>query len=343
MGIHALVLGTFGALILCSIARAEPVLFEDDFESGTSAWTRSDPSFVAIVDSGDRAHGKVLQLTPAAGFLAGVLNRLRSLPPGEPVFALIGGSEDWVDYRIEGEVYFPEGGDAYLGVIYHLTTRRGRADFGSVYVIDKAEERYIRLNPHYDWNPARALYEEFRVPLQKTAKRSWTRFAAEVMQSSMHYYFGDMHTPRIVAAPFEGTSGQVGLGPRSVGASVWVDSIRVTRIERHSYSGPPPTPTLRTPGILADWEAVGPFAEPDALSQREGGTAAWKPFPVDPRGAVVAARLGEFASGNPTRSFPVAGRDDGHASQRIEHPQHAALALGQVQGQFQEPQAQLLR
>ena len=292
------VAGALLVALLAAGARAGPLLFADDFESGAPGWIRSDPAFVEIVDSGDPAHGRVLQLSPAAGFLEAAVNRLRSLPPGDPVFALIEGSERWGAYRIEGEVFFPEAGDAYLGVIYHHTTRGARADFGSVYVIDKPDERYIRLNPHYDWNPARALFEEFRVPLEKPADRAWLRFAAEVVGPSLHYYVGDAPTPRVVAAPFDGTSGQVGLNPRSVGAPVWVDSIRVLAIDRHAYTGPPPVAVQRSPGSLGDWEALGPFAEPDEAVEQGRASGAWKAFAVDPRGALVSAKLAEFASGD---------------------------------------------
>ena len=56
-----------------------------------------------------------------------------------------------------------------------------------------------------------------------------------------------------------------------------------------------------SPGSLSEWEALGPFAEPDESVEVGRSSGAWDAFPVDPRGAVVAAKLGEFASG--TRRF----------------------------------------
>ena len=266
------------------------LLFSDAFESPRPEWIASDPSYVSIVESGDPEHARVLELTPAAGLPSALLNRLLSRPPGEPVYALIKGSESWGPVRIEGQVYFPEDGDSYLGIIYGYDDRRGRADFGSVYVIDKPDERYVRVNPHYDWNPARALYEELRVGLDKPAERAWLPFAAEVVGSSCHFYVGDLATPVVTFGLFEGEGGRIGFGPRVVGAPVWLDNVSVRSIDRHTYTGPPrpQAPTLQTDDLLTEWQVSGPFAEP----QTELGP--WRPFPVDVRGAVISAKVVEF-------------------------------------------------
>ena len=292
------------AILLClaawtpACAAAGELLFSDDFETGASGWIVSDPDDVTLVESGDPARGRVLQLEPAGSLVSALINRLRLLPPGEPVFALIGGSEQWGPYRIEGEVYFPDDGDSYLGFMYHYRRRAGRTDFGSVYVIDKPDERYVRLNPHYDWNPARGLFEEFRVALEKPAERDWLPFAAEVVGSSLHFYVGDLETPVATAAPFEGDSGLAGLSPRVVGAPVWVDSIRVRAIERHRYRGPPRPAAVRPPRpeVLTEWEALGPFAAPQQAVERDPVNRDWAAFRVDARGAVVSAKLTEHLS-----------------------------------------------
>ena len=266
------------------------LLFGDAFETSRPEWITSDPSFVFLVESGDVEHGRVLQLTPAAGLPLAVLRRLFSRPPGEPVFALIAGSEAWGPVRIEGQVYFPEDGDSYLGFIYGYDDSGGRADFGSVYVIDKADERYVRVNPHYDWNPARALYEELRVGLAKPAERGWLEFAAEVVGSSCHFYVGDLATPVVTFEGYRGNGGRIGFNPRVVGAPVWLDNVRVRSIDRHTYTGPPrpQRPSLHPDGFLMDWEASGPFAEPQTEA------SGWRPFSADGRGAVVSAKLAEF-------------------------------------------------
>ena len=124
-----------------ALADEGPLLFEDDFESGLGHWIVSDPEYVEVVDSPDGAPGRVLKLTPEGSLLLAVVRRLRSLPPAEPVFALIPGSDQWSAYRLEGRLYFPEANDSYLGVIYHYREAEGRADFGSIYAIAKADER----------------------------------------------------------------------------------------------------------------------------------------------------------------------------------------------------------
>ena len=76
---------------------AGALLFSDDFETGASNWIRSDSNLVAIVESHDPAHGKVMQLSPSNGQLKAVANWLLSRPPGDPVFALIKECEEGRD------------------------------------------------------------------------------------------------------------------------------------------------------------------------------------------------------------------------------------------------------
>lgn len=74
-------------------AEAEPgaVLFIDDFEGDLGRWTFPFGSGHALVDRLDGS-GRALEL------------KTQSLP----VYALIEGSEQWGDVRIEGELLFPD-------------------------------------------------------------------------------------------------------------------------------------------------------------------------------------------------------------------------------------------
>ena len=284
------------------------LLFEDDFESGSIGWIVSDPEHVRIVDSPDGGRGHVLQLTPAGSLIPAVVRRLRSLPPAEPVFALIAGSDSWTAYRLEGKLYFPKANDSYLGVIYHYNEVQGRADFGSIYAIAKPDARYVRVNPHFDWNPARALYEELRVDLPEPmvlGPRRWVGFALEVVRREAHFFVGDDPSPRVTFSSFDAEQGLVGLGPRSIGGTVLVDDIRVRPIPTHRYQGAA-RPRQLAPGsrgLLTEWEATGPFREPQAPIERGEDRATWASFPTDERGAVVSARLLEHGSGRPFGYF----------------------------------------
>ena len=278
------------------------LLFEDDFESGLGRWVLSDPDQVEVVDAPDGGSGQVLKLTPEGSLFSGVVRRLRSLPPAEPVFALIPGSHRWGAYRLEGKLYFPEANDSYLGVIYHYREAGGRADFGNIYAIAKPDQSYIRVNPHFDWNPARALYEELRVDLLEPAAlgpRRWVRFALEVVGREAHFFVGDDVAPRVTFSLFEAERGLAGLNPRSIGGTVLVDDIRARAIDAHSHESPPSPGALRevSPGLLREWEAAGPFHEPSRAIEHGQDTVAWARFATDERGAVVSGRLLEHGSG----------------------------------------------
>ena len=53
-------------VLLAPDVRSDELLFADDFETGAPGWILSDPDLVEIVDSGDPAHGRVLQI-PRSG------------------------------------------------------------------------------------------------------------------------------------------------------------------------------------------------------------------------------------------------------------------------------------
>ncbi len=313
-----------------AVADEGRLLFEDDFESGLSRWIVSDPEHVEVVDSPDGEPGRVLQLTPGGSLLPALVRRLRSLPPAEPVFALISGSDQWSAYRLEGRLYFPEANDGYLGVIYHYREAEGRADFGSIYAIAKPNEHYIRVNPHFDWNPARALYEELRVDLGEPAAlgpRRWVRFALEVVGREAHFFVGDDAEPRVTFSSFEAERGLAGLNPRAVGGTVLVDDIRVRTIGAHAHQGSP-KPRALAPGsgsLLTQWEAMGPFREPARAIERGRDGVAWARFATDERGAVVSARLLEHGSGRRFGYFRTSLRLP--AAARIEFSTSVPIAV----------------
>jgi hypothetical protein len=307
------------AAVATAASRAAEVpgrlLLADGFEGDLSAWEANDESAVAIVDSGDAAHGRVLELNPSHSTL----------------YALIRGSETWPAYRIEGEVLFPTNEHNYLGFVYNLRDVGGRIDLGSVYI--KGNGSYIRVNPRRDWNPARMLYEEFRVALDGDAAiitGKWRRFAVEVEGAVCHLYVADMVTPKVTFPFFELDSGKAGFKPRVVGGPVWIDNVRATSITRLSYRGPmiPAGIEYRPERMVRDWKVLGPLqATHKELEQRavptsggviENGVAhLWREFQTDGRGAVVSGRVVDFLGEKTVAYFHSA----------IEVPQGSAAEL----------------
>ena len=290
------------------------VLFEDDFENGLDRWTIHREQTARIQDSGDPGHGKVLVLVPDGN-----------------AYALIGGSEAWRGVRLEGEVLFPTDEDSYLGVVYNLRRRDDRRDFGVVYI--KGNENYLQANPHRDWNVSRTIYPEYRAPLAgASAIRAgvWQRFAVEVVGRACHFYVGDTREPQMTFPLFEGASGALGLQPRSVGAEVWVDNVRVTSIDRLSYDGPPRPPVEHDPSSVARlWEVLGPLTrtEDDVARSPASPGLLWKPFDTDERGAVVTGRVVDFQGANTVAYFRtrVLRRANGPAVLRISTADDLAL------------------
>ncbi len=276
------------------IPASAETLFEDDFESGLAGWEVSDPETITIVDSGDEAYGRVLHLAPA----------------GARLHALIRGSERWGGYRIEGEVLFPEDEHNYLGLIYHYRQDDRRVDLGSLYI--KGNGSYIRVNPRRDWNPGRMLYEEYRTALtgdDAIVIGEWQSFAAEVVGSVCHLYVGDSRTPKVTFDYYEADSGRAGFKPRVVGGPVWLDNVRVVSLDRLTYRGPrlPLGITYDTADAVSGWEVLGPltrtvpeveaaggFGEGAEWVEDDGRRVGWRPFAVDPRGAVLTGRVTEY-------------------------------------------------
>jgi hypothetical protein len=270
-------------IVVAPLPASQPdVLFADDFESGLSRWQVLGDGGISLRSTNDPVHRTVLALDPN----------------GDDVAALIRGSEAWGGVRVEGEMLFPGSDNNYLGLLYHHTVRGARRDFGLVYV--KGNGSYLQLNPHRDLNVSRLIYPEFHVPLDGAAAVNagvWQRFAFEVSGRTAHVYVGQTATPQLTFADLELERGAVGVQPRSVGGAVWVDNIRVVKIDRLSYDGPPRPDTRYTPAeLLTDWRVAGPFEGTDDRIARDPAAASvrWAPFSTDWRGAVVTARVVDF-------------------------------------------------
>ncbi len=278
----ALLVAVTHGLASQSVTPAPPAVFTDDFESGLHRWEILGEDGVSLGTTSDGTHGTVLELTPN----------------GDDVAALIRGSEAWSAVRVEGDMLFPSEDNSYLGLLYNHTVRQSRRDFGLVYV--KGNDSYLQLNPHRDLNVSRLIYPEFHVPLAGPSAvkiGAWQRFAFEVRGAGVHVYIGDTRTPQLTFDRFEFDHGAVGLQPRSVGGPVWIDNVRVTRLDRLSYDGPPiPDAAYAPAALLTDWQVAGPFGEADDRVLRHDDAAAirWSPAPVDWRGAVVTARIVDF-------------------------------------------------
>lgn len=280
-------------------SQAGQVQFRDDFGGDLSGWELVGAHAVRIRDSGDPEHGRVLELAPDGA-----------------VAALVKGSDQWGPLRIEADVLFPDDQHNYLGLVYHYTRGDTRTDFGSVYI--KGNGSYIRVNPWRDGNASRLLYEEYKTPLRgddAIRTNEWHRVKAEILGNVCHFYVGDMATPKVTFGLLELSSGLVGFKPRVVGGPVLVDNVEITSIDRLSYGGPDRPAVVYEPrALLTDWEVIGPLAGPvvgiersgDA-SQREitaGGVKySWRPFEVDPRGAVVTGKVTEYSGGRPVAYF----------------------------------------
>jgi hypothetical protein len=266
-------------------------VFADDFEGGLNGWTFPKGIGHELVSSGDPTRGTVLSLQTH--------NRL--------VVALMPGSEQWGDVRIEGDVLFPEDVHNYLGFVYRYEDSGERTDFGSVYI--KGNGSYIRANPHQDMNVARVLYEEVRTPLTGEAAieiGTWQHFALEVVGNEAHLYVGDMERPQITLAFYDGDRGAFGFKPRNPGGAVWIDAVRVTRIDGFTYRGRPiPDIAYDPEGLVTQWHALGPLTrfyaeveteafDPDLAIEDGDRTAGWRPFEADVRGAVLTGKVTQY-------------------------------------------------
>ncbi len=287
---------------------SQNVLFQlDDFEHGLGQWeffekTTMEPiaDGASIVDSKDKEHGKVL-----------------SLFPGQ-LIALIKGSENWSNYVIEGDVYFPNNPASLLGLVYNFNLvqrpnwnrdeNRLRVEFGSVYI--KCGGSYIRVNPHYDGTAGRALYDDYKTLLTGKAAISineWKHFKYEILEDTCHVYVDDMEKPKLTFYGYHHTSGRVGFRPRSSGTECWIDNVEVRAISKLSYKEQiDPENVFWEPGkLITDWDAIGPFKNRrtdieeavtfiDKPYSEMGNEYKWTSFPTDHRGCVISGKICDF-------------------------------------------------
>lgn len=255
--------------------RAADLLFADDFSRGVPQWEVHGEEAVRVRDSGDPAHGSVLELVPNGD-----------------VLALIKGSDAWNGVRVEGRMLFPGETDNYLGLVYHAARQGARWDFGLVYV--KGNDSYLQLNPHRDFNVSRAIYPEFRALLAGDAAVEagrWQTFAFEVMGTAVHVYIGPSNVPQLIYDAYERSSGLLGLQPRSVGGPVWVDDVTVRAIDRLSHGPGIRSMAAGREGLLTSWHRAGPFERTDdRIAQHPKSFAQWSLVTTDPRGAIVTGR-----------------------------------------------------
>ena len=275
------------------IKESTTAIFEDDFEDDLSKWQLNNPEKIRIIDSGDRQHGKVLEMHPG----------------GPNTFALIKGSENWKGAIVEGDVLFPENDHNYLGFIYNYQVNGVRADYGCIYI--KGNSSYVRVNPHRDAHVSRILYDEYRTQLtgQDTIiAGKWQHFKAEVKDSVCHFYVGDMTTPKVTFPFFEFSSGKIGFEPRVIGSEVWIDNIKVQPLKELTFKGhQPQNIDYKKEHLLTQWQAIGPFRQIHEAIEKEGFVPTqtykahntsyhWQPFQTDGRGCVVGGKILEWVS-----------------------------------------------
>jgi hypothetical protein len=303
--------------------------FADDFERDLSGWQLVGAHAIQLVDSNDPLHGRVMQLQPDGA-----------------VYALIKNSDRWGGVRVEGEVFFLDDGDNYLGLIYNYTQRESRTDFGSIYI--KGNGSYVQVNPWRDGNASRLLYNEYTTSL--TGKdsihiKTWNRFKAEIIANVCHFYVGDMTIPKVAFDLLELTSGLVGFKPRIVGTPVWIDNIKVTSINRLSYQGPKiPAIKYEPDSLITAWEVIGPLASPVEAIERtreaastvaaNGVTYVWQPFKVDARGAVITGSVTEYNGSRPVAYFRTRVQADKEKTATLHISTTDELALF-VNGRFE--------
>lgn len=305
-------------LLMSVTLSGDTINFYDDFENGSGKWEFTTPFKIAIKDSGDPAHGKVLAMSTG----------------GPMVYALVKGSDDWTNVRIEGDLCFPQGFSHYLGIIYNYREIKDRADFGSVFVYGRYLDPtnpwtqgktevppkmdfigdIILPNPHRDSNACRLLYPEYKVELKgdDTVKPGhWYRFKLETIGNECHFYLHDMKNPKLTFAHHEFDSGKVGFKPRYGGYPTWVDNVRITSIDKFAYQGPvvPAGIVYHRDKMINRWHALGPVCEqltaveeggydPKATYTNYGRVHKWQDLDTDDRGCLHPGRVIDRFSGN---------------------------------------------
>ena len=280
-------------------ARGGAALFEERFDAELEQWVFPMGEGQSIVPRAD-GDGAALQLQVVDA----------------PVYALIRGSEDWADVRIEGEVLFPTDEHNYLGFIYRYVDDGRRIDFGSLYI--KGNGSYLQANLHSDTNVGRTLYPELRTELEGERAITigeWQQFALEVVGTEAHLYVGDLRTPAMTLPAPIGKRGGFGFKPRNPGAAVQVDNIVARSIEGFSYQGQPvPDVPYQRERYSTQWSVMGPLAshslvietsgfDQDLQVEDDGRMVGWRPFEADHRGAVHTGLVTEFRGGRKVAYF----------------------------------------
>lgn len=304
---------TIGFVVVGPARAEEGIRFKDDFEKGTGKWDLVNPDKIALIDTGDAEHGKALCLYPG----------------GEAVYALIKGSDNWTNIKVEGDLLFPWYTCSYLGFMYNYRVKGPRTDFGSIFILGPFGEdlipyytNYLKhmewppdhfmgnvvwVNPHRASNASRNLYSEYWVTLTGEAAvkpKQWGRFKAEIIGTACHFYIKDMETPLITYDFHELDSGRIGFKPRFTGAEVWIDNITVESIKEFAYKGPrmPSGITYKPGELLTDWKVAGAFTrrikeieeggyDAGKSYKDEGKEYKWTPFETDPRGCAIFGQL----------------------------------------------------
>ena len=192
----------------------------------------------------------------------------------------------------------------------NYNARDTRVDYGCIYI--KGNGSYIRVNPHRDGHVSRTLHEEYKTPLNGDSAiiiREWQHFKAELMGSVLHFYVGDMDTPKVTFNFHEFSSGRIGFEPRVSGSECWIDNIAVSSITGFNYKGPvlPSHIEHKPKELITQWQSIGPFRRRVEQIEKEGfppnervtvgkESYEWKPFKADGRGCVVGGRIIEWMS-----------------------------------------------
>jgi hypothetical protein len=301
------------------------LLAKDDFERGLERWRLEPPGqFEILVEPGTSNH--VLQLTPKQGTFA---------------HALIEGSDDYSDIRVEGRFLFPTEGDGYLGFLYNYQQTEERMDFGCLYV--KSNGSYVRVSPHYDGNPSWRLHPEMQFDLegkQQIRTGTWYDFRLDVVASRATLYIEDLSSPVATYDMLPNEYGAIGLEARPGGGQpAWVDDIRVSKLE---YEVPDSSADVTVARLAdngaapLDWEIFGPIRRDgtdlgegsnivvDSFDYPELPTDGWRPIEPDARGMVLTGSTTQFRSGDRDIAFLRANYEI--ASDAVQAPNVLVIA-----------------
>ena len=260
-------------------------LFFDDFENGLNNWEYKDNNLCRLQQSSDTSHKKVLELTP---------NRTANC-------ILIIESQKWNAFSIEGDILFPTDEHNYMGFVFNFKHKNNRDDFGCIYI--KGNGSYIRVNPHYDGNASRDIYEEYKTPLTDNDKiiiNKWIRFKAEIIENTCHFYVNDMKVPKIIFNYDENNEGLTGFKPRFAGGVCQIDNISVKKIKKFSYSDDNIHSNIQylPDSLITSWRITGPYNQriADIENGKDSNDYKWKVFDSDYRGCNVAGKICRYST-----------------------------------------------